>query len=200
MLEGFRPKLTKFLEPISRRLNINPNIITIISPFIAIIAAFWFANNNLNMGGLFILLCGFLDVVDGAIARRHGRSSPFGAFLDSTVDRFADAIIYIGIIFGGYCDWFVGILAIHSAITVSYVRSRAETQGIECSVGIAERAVRLLILVAGSLIVGFINFIGLIHTEVAFTYVIYLLVILSYFTVCQRVYHTYKELNKIDKE
>ncbi|MCQ2737902.1 MAG: CDP-alcohol phosphatidyltransferase family protein [archaeon] len=199
MLEGLRPKLTNFLEPIAKRLNINPNIITIISPFIAVISAYWFANHNLILGGLFILLSGFLDVVDGAVARRHGRSSPFGAFLDSTMDRFADAIIYIGIIFGGYCHWFVGILAIHSAITVSYVRSRAETQGIECSVGIAERAVRLLILVAGSLIIGFVNFIGLIHTEVAFTYVIYLLIILSYFTVCQRVYHTYKELNKLNE-
>lgn len=196
MLERLRPKLTKHLEPIAKRLNINPNIITIISPFIAIISAYFFASHHILLGGFFILLSGFLDVVDGAVARHHNRASPFGAFLDSTIDRFADAIIYIGIIIGGYCDWFVGILAIHSAITVSYVRSRAETQGIKCNVGIAERAIRLLLLVLGALIVGFTNILGFGDTSIILTYFIYLLVILSYFTVGQRVYHTYKELNK----
>ncbi len=196
MLERLRPKLTKHLEPIAKRLNINPNIITIISPFIAIISAYFFASHHILLGGFFILLSGFLDVVDGAVARHHNRASSFGAFLDSTVDRFADTIIYIGIIIGGYCDWFVGILAIHSAITVSYVRSRAETQGIKCNVGIAERAIRLLLLVLGALIVGFTNILGFGDTSIILTYFIYLLVILSYFTVGQRVYHTYKELNK----
>ena len=112
MLNSLRPLLTKFLEPLAKRLNINPNIVTIISPFLALISAIFFAYGNLLCGALFILLSGFLDVVDGAVARYHNRASPFGAFLDSTMDRFADAIIYIGIIFGGYCDWFVGVLAI----------------------------------------------------------------------------------------
>ena len=140
MLNNLRPLLTRILEPVAKRLNINPNIVTIISPFIALISAYFFASGNLVLGAIFILLSGFLDVVDGAVARYHGRASPFGAFLDSTMDRFADAIIFIGIIFGGYCNWFVGILAIHSAITVSYVRARAESQGVECNIGIAERA------------------------------------------------------------
>lgn len=141
MLESLRPFLTKILNPLAKHLNINPNIVTVISPFIAVLAAYGFANHLLIIGTLAILLSGFLDVVDGAVARYHNKTSKFGAFLDSTMDRFADAIIYIGIIFGGYCDWFIGVLAIHSAITVSYVRARAESQGVECKVGIAERAV-----------------------------------------------------------
>ena len=187
MLQSLRPLLTKILNPVARNLNINPNIVTVISPFVAVIAAYGFANHMLILGCAAILFSGFLDVVDGAVARYHDRSSKFGAFLDSTMDRFADAIIYIGIIFGGYCDWFVGILAIHSAITVSYVRARAESQGAECNIGIAERAVRMIILMVGALIGYFIG-------DIYFTYMIYLLVILSYFTVAQRILHVWRQL------
>ena len=190
MLNNLRPLLTRILEPIAKRLNINPNLVTVVSPFIALISAFFFASGNLVLGAIFILLSGFLDVVDGAVARYHERASPFGAFLDSTMDRFADAIIYIGIIFGGYCDWLVGILAIHSAITVSYVRARAESQGVECNIGIAERAVRMIILMLGAIIAAIFN------SSIIFTYFIYILVILSYFTVGQRILHVWKELNK----
>ena len=187
MLQSLRPFLTKILNPIARKLNINPNIVTVISPFVAVLAAYGFANHLLLVGTIAILLSGFLDVVDGAVARYHERSSKFGAFLDSTMDRFADAIIYIGIIFGGYCNWFWGVLAIHSAITVSYVRARAESQGVECNVGIAERAVRMIILMIGALI-------GYFTGDIYFTYVIYILVILSYFTVAQRIYHIWRQL------
>ena len=188
MLESLRPLLTKILNPLAQNLNINPNIVTVISPFIALLAAYGFANHLLILGCIAILLSGFLDVVDGAVARYHDRTSKFGAFLDSTMDRFADAIIYIGIIFGGYCDWFVGILAIHSAICVSYVRARAESQGAECNIGIAERAVRLIILMIGALL-------GYFAGDVYFTYIIYILVILSYFTVAQRILYVRRQLN-----
>ena len=188
MLQSLRPLLTKVLNPVARNLNINPNIVTLISPFVAVIAAYGFANHLLILGTVAILASGFLDVVDGAVARYHNRSSKFGAFLDSTMDRFADAIIYIGIIFGGYCDWFVGILAIHSAICVSYVRARAESQGVDCNVGIAERAVRMIILMIGAII-------GYFAGDIYFTYIIYILVILSYFTVGQRILHVWRRLN-----
>ncbi|WP_297828221.1 archaetidylinositol phosphate synthase [uncultured Methanobrevibacter sp.] len=188
MLQNLRPLLTRILNPIAKYLNINPNIITVISPFVAIIAAYGFANHMLILGTIAILMSGFLDVMDGAIARFHGKSSKFGAFLDSTMDRFADAIIYIGIIFGGYCDWFVGVLAIHSAICVSYVRARAESQGAECNIGIAERAVRMIILMIGALI-------GYFAGDIYFTYIIYILVVLSYFTVGQRIVYVWRQLN-----
>lgn len=189
MLQNLRPLLTRILNPIARNLNINPNVVTVISPFVAVIAAYGFANHYLILGCVAILISGFLDVVDGAVARYHNKSSKFGAFLDSTMDRFADAIIYIGLIFGGYCNWFVGILAIHSAITVSYVRARAESQSAECNIGIAERAVRMIILMIGALI-------GYFTGDIYFTYVIYILVILSYFTVVQRIVHVWRQLNE----
>ena len=186
MLQSLRPFLTKILNPIARNLNINPNIVTVISPFVAVVAAYGYAHHLLILGTIAILFSGLLDVIDGAVARYHNRSSKFGAFLDSTMDRFADAIIYIGIIFG-YCDWFVGVLAIHSAICVSYVRARAESQGVECNIGIAERAVRMIILMVGSLI-------GFFAGDIYFTYTIYILVILSYFTVGQRIVHVWRQL------
>ena len=145
MLNSLRPYLTKFLEPLASRLNINPNIVTVISPFLAIISAYFFATGNLIGGALFILLSGFLDVVD--------------------------------------------VLAIHSAITVSYVRARAESQGVECNIGIAERAVRMIILMLGAVLA------AIFHSNIIFTYFIYILVVLSYFTVGQRILHVWKELN-----
>ena len=106
------------------------------------------------------------------------------------MDRFSDAILIIGIIFGGYCNWLLGILLIHSAITVSYVKARAESQGIECNVGIAERAVRLIILMAGAVIS------AIYASPIIFTYFLIVLMILSYFTVGQRVYHVYNQLKQ----
>ena len=187
MLESLRPLLTKILNPVARNVNINPNVVTVISPFVALLAAYGFANHMLLLGLVAILLSGFLDVLDGAVARYYNKTSKFGAFLDSTMDRFADAIIYIGIIFGGYCDWFVGVLAIHSAICVSYVRARGESQGVDCSIGIAERAVRMIILMIGALI-------GYFAGDIYFTYIIYILVVLSYFTVAQRILHVWRAL------
>ena len=200
MLNKLRPYLTKVLNPFAKRITIHPNILTLISPFIALASALFFANGYLLEGGITILLSGLFDVLDGAVARYHNKTSEFGAFLDSTMDRFSDAIIIIGIIFGGYCSWFIGILAIHSAITVSYVRARAESKGIPCNVGIAERATRLILIVLGA-IIGYYynvsgNFLGTHYPNLYFGIIIIILIALSYFTVFQRVYHVYKHTKK----
>lgn len=187
MLKSLRPFLTKILNPLAKGLNINPNLISFISPFIALLAAYNFSQHLLIWGAIAMLLSGFLDVLDGAVARYHNRSSKFGAFLDSTIDRFSDMIIVMGIIYGGYCNWFVGVLLIHSAITVSYVKARAESQGIECNVGIGERAVRLIIIMIGAII-------GYLVLPLWFNYILIILVIISYFTVLQRAYHVWNEL------
>ena len=189
MLESLRPFLTKILNPIAKKVNLNPNIITLISPFIALIACYEFSIDMLIFAAIAILLSGFLDVVDGAVARFHNRTTKFGAFLDSTIDRISDGIIYIGIIFGGYCDWFIGVLLIHSAITISYVKARAESQGVSCNVGIAERAVRMIIIMIGAVV-------GYLTTPVYFTYILIFLVVISYFTVIQRVYHVWRVLDE----
>ena len=186
MLKRFRPTLKKILDPAVKRININPNIITIISPLVALVSGIFFGAENLLMGGVFILVSGIFDVFDGAIARFHNKTSDFGAFLDSTMDRFSDFIIIIGLMWGGYAPWLIGALAIHSTITVSYIRAISESKGIQCNVGIAERATRLIILMGGA-------FIAVILNNNAYMYfAILLMVILSYITVAQRIYHVWK--------
>lgn len=136
-----------------------------------------------------ILLSGFFDVIDGAVARNHSRQTIFGGILDSTADRFADAFIIIGIIAGGYVNWIWGILALHAAFSVSYVRARAEVDGVQCDVGIAERAERLVILLAGAFLA------YLLQMDFIMTLAVLLVLVLGYITVAQRLYHSYKQLN-----
>ncbi len=123
------------------------------------------------------------------MARNHGSQTKFGGILDSTADRFADAFIIIGIIAGGYINWIWGVLALHATMSVSYVRARAEVDGVKCDVGVAERAERLVILVVGAFLAYFLNpdFMAL---------AVLVVMVLGYFTVTQRLYHSWKQLNK----
>ncbi|MGB9978388.1 archaetidylinositol phosphate synthase [Methanobacterium sp.] len=192
MLNRLRPQLKLFIDPIAKRIKINPNILTIIGLLISLLAAYMFARGDLLLGGIFILVSGLADVIDGAVARNHATTTSFGGILDSTADRFADAFILIGIIYGGSVSWLIGILALHASLSVSYVRARIEVEGISGSVGIAERAERLVILVIGaflSVIMGSNYFLAL---------AVILIMVLGYFTVLQRVYHAWKQL-KPDK-
>ena len=72
----------------------------------ALVAAYMFASGSLIWGGIFIALSGFLDIIDGAVARNNNSTTKFGGFLDSTADRFSDAFLIIGIIYGGFVGWF----------------------------------------------------------------------------------------------
>jgi archaetidylinositol phosphate synthase len=190
MLNRLRPQLKLFIDPIAKRININPNVLTIIGLLVSVLSAYMFARGDLLLGGVFILLSGFVDVIDGAVARNHSTTTPFGGILDSTADRFADAFILIGIIYGGSVNWFFGILALHASLSVSYVRARVEAEGISGSVGIAERAERLVILVAGAFLS--VLFGSNYFLELA----VILIMVLGYFTVLQRIYHAWKQLKK----
>ena len=193
MLNKLRPRLQEFMEPLANKIGINPNVITLIGLIISLLAAYAFARENLLAGGLLILLSGFFDVVDGAVARNNNKKTRFGGFLDSTSDRFADAFIIIGIIYGGYVSWILGVLAILASLSVSYVRARAEVEGIKCDVGFAERAERLFIIMGGAFLGYFINpyFIKL---------AIILVIFLGFLTVVQRIYHSWKSLRNFEDE
>ncbi len=189
MLNRFRPTIKGFLDPLARKIKINPNLITIFGLIVAFLSAYSFALGNLLVGGILIALSGFLDIVDGAVARNNSSITPFGGFLDSTVDRLSDALIIIGIVYGGFVNWIFGILALHASLTISYVRARAEVEGIPCGVGIAERAERLVIIMAGA-------FLGVLFGEEVMLIAIILVIVLGYMTVVQRIYHTCKKMNK----
>lgn len=187
MLDKLRPQVKVLLDPLAERMGVNPNIITVLGVLVSVVAAFMFAIGNLLLGAIFIGLGGFVDILDGAVARKQKRTTPFGGVLDSTMDRFADAFILIGIIYGGFVDPLIGILALHASITVSYVRARAESEGIKCDVGIAERPERLVILMAGA-------FLGYFIDPVFIYWAVVIVMILGYITVVQRLYHTWREL------
>ena len=146
---------------------------------------------------LLLLASGFCDTLDGIIARTFQQTTIFGGFFDSVLDRYADAAVYAAIIVAGLCDSAWGIpggalwalAALAGSVLVSYTRARAEAVGIKMeSVGLAERAERMLILAFAS-IIGF-------FWLPALGYGVALLAVLANFTVIQRAIHVYKELKK----
>ncbi|MDI6702900.1 archaetidylinositol phosphate synthase [Methanothermobacter wolfeii] len=187
MLNQFRPIIRKFIDPVAERIAIPADYITLLGFLVACASATMYASGSLLNGGLLLALSGFIDVLDGAVARSRYTPTRFGGFLDSTLDRFSDGIIIIGITAGGFTGALTGMLALHSALMVSYVRARAESEGIGCSVGIAERAERLIILLAGSIT-------GYIYGPWYMSAAIIVLILLGYFTVLQRIIYGWKKM------
>ncbi len=189
MLSNFRPYFKRVIDPIAAMIKVHPNYITFIGFIIALFSAYAFAQGDLFMGGVLLALSGFADVIDGAVARSNFRPTKFGGFLDSILDRFSDGFIIIGITFGGFIDWLTGMLALLATLSVSYVRARAEVEGILCEIGLAERAERLIILILGA-------FLGLIFGAGIMKIAVVLIIILGYFTVTQRVYYSWKMMSR----
>ena len=154
MLERFRGFFTAIFTPIAKavlRVGISPDAVTLVGTLgVAAGALVFFPQGKLLTGVLVITAFVFSDLLDGTMARLSGRSSKFGAFLDSTLDRVGD-----GAIFGGLVLYFAGpgdsdlylVLALTCLVmgsVTSYARSRAESLGFNAKVGIAERADRLV--------------------------------------------------------
>lgn len=151
------------VAPIGRfvgRSRISPNAVTVLGLLIQVGAAVLILDGAIVAAGLVGLVAAIFDVLDGAVAKARGLASKFGAFLDSTTDRLADALYFLPIAWLYAVDpdiaardepW-VAILAVATMVLsfmVSYVKARAEGLGFECNVGIAERAERVIIVVAG---------------------------------------------------
>jgi archaetidylinositol phosphate synthase len=189
---------------IAHKLGLTPNSISIIGFILAIASAVSYALTSTEslwlqlLAVFFMLASGFCDTMDGIVARTFKQTSAFGGFFDSVLDRFADGASYAGIIlaglcaaaFGGYWGTIAALTALLASMLVSYTRARAEVIGVKMeSVGIAERAERMLILAAASII-------GYFYLP-ALGYGVTLIAVLSIITVLQRVIHVYRELKKI---
>ena len=180
---------------IAHKLGFTPNRISVVGFILALASAVTFAVSPapsawlLLLAVFFLLASGFCDTMDGIVARTFNQASVFGAFFDSVLDRYADAAVYAGIIISGLCNPVWGLAAIAGSVLVSYTRARAEGIGIKMeSVGLAERAERMLILAASAIIAVFYL--------PALNYGIILLAVLANVTVIQRAYHVYKALKK----
>ncbi len=194
MLNKKKDTLTDWVKPIARIFSrINPNTVTILALVFCIAAGLYFAAGDLVIAGLMLLLGGFFDVLDGAVARENGRVTKFGGLLDSVLDRYADAAVFLGIMWGGHAafppyienDWFLGGLALTGSLLVSYTRARAEAGGTGVlNIGVAERAERMLLIILGA-------FTGLLHWAVL------VVAVISHLTVLQRMIAARRILKEI---
>jgi archaetidylinositol phosphate synthase len=162
--------------------GLTPNQVTIVGFFFAILSSVLYYLGRaeaylVQLGGLSLLASGLCDAFDGALAEAYGQTTLFGGILDSTLDRLVEAVVISSIILAGLCSPGVGLLALVSSFTVSYIRSRAEIEGIKMNnIGIAERAERILVLTVAS-------FFQELDIGVA------ILAVLSIITVIQRLIH-----------
>jgi len=176
------------------RIGLTPNIVSALGILAAAVSAFLFWNSrfvswNLILASLLLSISGFFDALDGVIARLHGRVTTFGGFLDSMLDRYADALVLIGIILGGFAEISWGFFALIGSLLVSYSRARAEAAGIEMeTIGLAERAERILILTVAGLLT--------LIWSYALWWSIVLLAVLTNLTVLQRAIYFRKALEK----
>jgi phosphatidylglycerophosphate synthase len=176
------------------KLGLTPNTISALGIFFALLSALAYATGrqNLSLAVALLLLSGYCDMLDGALARLHQKTTPFGGYLDSLLDRYADSAVYTGIIVGGMCTIQWGLLALIGSLLVSYARARAEAAGVKMeSIGLAERAERIIILAAAS--------IAEIFLKNALEASIILLAVLTNLTVAQRSLHAYKMLKKRER-
>jgi archaetidylinositol phosphate synthase len=176
------------------KLGLTPNTISALGVVFAILSALAYTGGrqNLPWAVVLLLLSGYCDMLDGALARLCQKTTPFGGFLDSLLDRYADAAVYAGIMLGGMCTLHWGLTALVGSLLVSYSRARAEATGIKMeSIGLAERAERLIIIAAASIAEMFL--------KNALEASIILLAALTNLTVLQRGFYVYKTLKKREK-
>jgi CDP-diacylglycerol---glycerol-3-phosphate 3-phosphatidyltransferase len=191
VLHRLRGAMTRIFTPVADallRAGVSPDAVTVTGTLVVMVTALWaFPTGNLLLGSVIIALFALTDSLDGVMARRSGRSGPWGAFLDSTLDRFADAAIFAGLVlwYFGECDSeAAAVLALACLILgsiVPYARARAEGLGMTASGGIAERADRLFAVLIATALVG----VGL--SDVVLVVVLALLALASAVTVVQRM-------------
>lgn len=189
-----RTALSSVVEPIARallRVGITPNTVTVAGTVGVLVGAFFAASGHLLIALVLVVVFALTDFLDGTMARMKGGSTRFGAFLDSSMDRVADAGIFGSLVYylaseGDRWGMVAALLCLGVGQIVSYVKARAEGLGMTCNVGIAERPERLLSVGVG----GLLTIIGL---EWALPAALWILAALSVITVGQRIAHVYKQ-------
>ena len=170
------------------RVPLTPNQVTVVGLVLTFVAAGLVAFGQLRWAGVVLIFAGTCDILDGAIARSTKTSYPYGAFLDSTLDRYSEAAIYIGLaayfvgMGGALQRWLVlaTLAALGGSMLVSYVRARAQSLGFVCDSGLFARPERVVVTV-----------IGLIFGGVVLYGVVFLLAILTNLTALQRIHEVW---------
>ena len=209
--DKIRKGYLKVITPIGNllaRFGIHPHIISVIGLIFSVVAAFVFSTGSFFLGALVVTISGICDTLDGQLARETGKGSKFGAFFDSTLDRYSDLFILIGLAWyfaGGssfiqgaragfvpiHSPWavFFVILAIAGSFMVSYSKARAEGLGLNCKVGLMQRPERITVLAVGTAL-GSIPVIG--PKIVILT--LFILAISTHLTAVQRILNIRSQL------
>jgi len=212
--QGGRAAVRGWLLPVARglaRAGVSPDVLTLGGLLLTLIGAIQISRGEFTVGALWAIAGSLLDALDGPVARERGRETAFGAFLDSTVDRVSDTLLFLGVsayyfylpvltastlsgvLESKYLgkapvnDFLVGLsglLALAGAYMVSYTRARAEGLGLECKVGWFERPERLIVLLGAALF----------GAGVWMEYALLFLAIMSWITVVQRVLYVKRRL------
>ena len=208
-----RERYLRAITPVGNvlaRLGVHPNILSLFGLILSVVAGLVYSTGSFFCGGWLVVFAGTCDVLDGQLARQTGKDSKFGSFFDSTLDRFGEVFIFMGLAwyFAGGTFFMPGsgnkaadfqsplavlfiILAIAGSFMVSYTRARAEGLGVDCNIGWMQRPERMTLLIIGSL-VGSAPMIGPILMKLT----LLLLAVLSNFTVLQRIVYVRKQLLK----
>jgi len=186
------------IEPLAKlliNLKIHPHGVTYAGLGFSILSAFFFMQGRFFYAGIMVILAGICDVLDGRLARETKKVSKFGALFDSSIDRYSEVLIFLGLstyfLMRGSYMVLVIILAIAGSFMVSYTRARAEGLGIECKVGIMQRQERITYLAAGAIlgsIPGTNNFFLVLS--------LWIIAIFANITVIQRIIYIKKRLDE----
>ena len=196
MLSELKPKLNPLINAIAKPfIKIPPNILTflgIIPPILFLVCII----SGQYVLALLTFLGLFLDTLDGAVARMTGKTSAFGSFLDSSLDRVADSIYILGFSFAGLVSWELASILVVLSFLISYLRSRAEQaakSSFSLNVGLIERPERMILIffaLLSYLLAPAWRWQGLNFAGLTFS----ILILLSLLTICQRAWKAYQLL------
>jgi len=160
VLTRYRDSLRSWTDPVGHllfRLKLRPNHLTLCGLVVSLLAAASFVAGGVRTAGGLLLWAGLFDYFDGSLARASGQVTPFGAFLDSVIDRYSDLVVLLGIVVlfartPNARGAVIAMAGLVGSVMVSYTKARAESIGVECNVGMMERPERMICLIAGALL------------------------------------------------
>lgn len=202
--EWVKNSYLRLIDPVADWLvkqKVHPNTITVFGTLCTVVGGVIYATGHIKTGGWFLSLTALFDVLDGTVARRSNRSSTFGAFLDSTLDRLAD-----GFVLGGLAVFYatstvhrsvplmvVALLGLMGAFLTSYTRARAESLGLDAKVGMLQRPERVVLMAAPQALF------GLFFNGWPLAIIIIILTVTAWITVIQRMTYVYTATTRADK-
>jgi len=197
-LKILREPVYRIIDPVVRwliRLRIHPNAISTAGFVVTLAAGLFYHQDHVRTAGVLVLFGGVIDIFDGRVARESGLESKFGAFYDSTLDRLSEVVVFVGLasLYNTFradvedvAMVYVILMALGGSLMVSYTRAKAESLGLDCKVGLMQRAERVVLLGLGSAVF------GLAWDGLALDLIIIVVAVFTNLTAIQRIVWVYQ--------